>query len=633
MSGIAGIVQFDGAPADETRLAQMLASMAHRGPDGRRHHVGGSIAFGHLALHTTREAADESQPFHDSEADLTVVFDGRIDNADECRRLLAAHDRAPRTRSEAELVLRAYEQWGTESAAHLLGDFAFVIWDGRQRRLFAARDIIGVKPLFYRWAKLCLLFASEPQALLCDPTFDRRPNEGMAAEHLAGIVTSKTETLIEDVFRLPPAHTLVNERRSLRLSRYWRPDPDRSIRYRSDRDYEEALSVRFIEAVRCRRTATGQVGLLLSGGLDSSAIAGALGQSRVLRRQARMFSMTFPGRVCDEASFIEAVHQYWGVDGCIVPEMPLDWLSAAETDAGRYLDASTYPNNTMADPLRARIRADGCRVVLSGLGGDEWLRGSPSHYADLARTGRLGALARRVWQDAQGPDFPGWRGAVRMTLWPLLPVGIRGLVKTAIGRDTVPRSVDAGFAARTALRDRLRSIPDGLAFADLTRRESVLEATSGEAVRALEQVDRSAAWFGLEERHPFHDRRLIEFALAVPPDQLWRGGYPKSLMRRAFRDLLPPAVRGRRGRPDYSHLVAQALAAHEAAGFFTHLIVADCGWIDPACVTAARAAVRVAGLTSAAGRRWLWPLWAVCAVEHWARVLFRAPVRAAAPAA
>jgi asparagine synthase (glutamine-hydrolysing) len=286
--------------------------------------------------------------------------------------------------------------------------------------------------------------------------------------------------------------------------------------------------------------------------------------------------------------------------------------------AARRLDAPTYPNNSAADPLRSVIRDRGCSIVLSGLGGDEWFRGSASRYADLLANLRLPALARQIWEDAAGADFVGWRAAARLAIWPLIPAPMQRLVKAAVRRDVTPRSLDAAFAARTSLRERLRRVDRDSRFRDIARREILCEALSGEAIRAFEQVDRSAAWFGFEERHPFHDRRLVQFAFAIPPDQHWRHGWPKSLMRRALAHLLPASVLARRGRPDYSHFVIDAIEAHGRAGFFDRMVAAEMGWIEPGAVRRAYDETR----THAGGRRWLWPLWAVCAVEHWARAAF-----------
>ncbi|HEY7792052.1 MAG TPA: asparagine synthase-related protein, partial [Vicinamibacterales bacterium] len=428
--------------------------------------------------------------------------------------------------------------------------------------------------------------------------------------------------------RLPPAHAISADARGLTRTRYWRIDPAHRIRYARDADYEAHLREIFAEAVRCRLRGTRRVAVMLSGGLDSSCI---LGQVQTFAEAldspaAEAFSLTCPGRACDESRFVDEVVGRWRPVAHVCPERPLDWVAIAQQEASRYLDVPTYPNSSAADPMRVLIRDHRCGVALSGVGGDEWFRGSASVYADLMRGGRLAALGRRVWQDSSGPDFVGWRAAARLTTWPLIPQPMQRFVKAALRRDITPASVSAGFAGETALRRRLGRLDRDWRFADVARREILCEATSGEAVRALEQIDRSAGWFGFEERHPFLDRRLAEFAFAIPPEQHWRGGWPKSLMRRAFRHLLPVSVATRRGRPDYSHWVIDAVQAHARAGLFERLITADLGWVEPRPVR--RAYDEMIG-SGRRGLKWLWPLWAICAVEHWARVVFDAPPLAA----
>jgi asparagine synthase (glutamine-hydrolysing) len=185
MSGVAGILHFDGRPVQQGLVDAMTAAMAARGPDGVRHFVRGSAALGHCMLRTTPESLEERQPLTNEDESLVLVMDGRVDNWRELRAGLLSRGVALRTRSDAELVLRAYETWGDECIDRVDGDFALVIWDERRRRAFCARDRLGNKPFHYHWDGSTLAFASELHPILALPWVRREPNEGMLAEFLA----------------------------------------------------------------------------------------------------------------------------------------------------------------------------------------------------------------------------------------------------------------------------------------------------------------------------------------------------------------------------------------------------------------------------------------------------------------
>ena len=177
MSGIAGIFNLDGRPVDRELLGRMTDVIAYRGPDRGGIWSDGPVGLGHRMLCTTPESLRETQPLRDERADLCLVLDGRVDNRDELRGALLARGARPRDDTDAELVLRAYEVWGEECPKHIIGDFAFAVWDGRRRQLFCARDAIGVRPFFYHLNGQTFMFGTEVRQFFEDPTVRRRPNE------------------------------------------------------------------------------------------------------------------------------------------------------------------------------------------------------------------------------------------------------------------------------------------------------------------------------------------------------------------------------------------------------------------------------------------------------------------------
>jgi len=209
MSGIAGIIRFDGAPVEPGLVEKMTAAMPYRGPDGINHWVKGSVALGQCMLRTTPESLEETQPLANEDESIVLVMDGRVDNWEELRRELLGRGALLRTRSDAELVLKAYETWGRECLPHIDGDFALVIWDARRQEAFCARDRVGNKPFNYSWDGKTFIFASELHAILGLPGFREVFNEGMLAEYLANEWYSRDETFWNGVMRLVAAHRMV----------------------------------------------------------------------------------------------------------------------------------------------------------------------------------------------------------------------------------------------------------------------------------------------------------------------------------------------------------------------------------------------------------------------------------------
>ena len=209
MSGISGIYQRDGNFVNQKKLALMVEASAHRGPDETGYLVKDSVGLAHQMLHTTPESLTEKQPLCDQSGELYLVMDGRVDNREELGEELINKGFSPRTETDAELVLQAYQCWGEKCPEKIIGDFALVIWDGRKRQLFCARDIFGAKPFYYWSNRGTFLFGSELQQIFANEIVPQETNEGMIGEFLTDAVTSKEETLYRNIYRLPPAHCLI----------------------------------------------------------------------------------------------------------------------------------------------------------------------------------------------------------------------------------------------------------------------------------------------------------------------------------------------------------------------------------------------------------------------------------------
>jgi asparagine synthase (glutamine-hydrolysing) len=625
MSAIAGILCLARPRADASVVERMTMALRHRGPDRGGLWSDGPIAMGHRMLETTPESLGETQPLTSADGHLCLTLDGRVDNRRELTRALAAAGVGIRDGSDAELVLQSYVAWGVECPTLILGDFAFAVWDKPRQRLFCARDPLGMKPLCYQSDARAFRWASELHALFEDPEVPRTPNEGMVAETLACEVTSKEETLWRGIRRLPPGHAMVIDAGGLRIVRYWQPDAAREIRYRSDEEYALHFLEILTEAVRCRLRSHRPVGAHLSGGMDSSSVV-AVAQ-RVFRDGLasdlgfETFSLVYPGLRCDESAYIRAVAGDLGLKANLVEPTRRDhsyWIGQSR----RYRDLTDFPNGGAgAGDLYAVARERGVRVMLTGIGGNQWIEGTTLHMADLLAGGRLGALVTQARAAMALIGYP----SLASVLWgaaflPLVPAGLRGPVGRLLGRRRPPPWIEAGFARATGLAERLRAGEPDPPFPTRAQRTIYREGTSGVEAHANELTERSAAEHGLEERHPLHDLRLVEFMLAVPEEQRWLGAETKRVLRHAMRDMLPETVRRREIQADFSDLFALALEGLGGERFFDDLAVADLGWVSAP-------EARVMWRRMAARRREgdltyirdAWPLWVIVAMELWYR--------------
>ena len=469
MSGICGIVNLDGRPAELELLQAMAARMSHRGPDGIRHWAEGPVAFAHAALHTTPESLHEVQPLTSPSGLLCLTFDGRIDNREELKSEMEAKSASLRDDTDAELVLRAYELWGEDCAAKLLGDFAFAIWDASRQHLYCARDILGLKPSYYFHDGKIFLFASELAQILEDRTISREINEGMVGEFLSMRVTNREETLYSVIYRLPPAHFLVVGPKKFRKKRYWDVDLQKQLHYGKPEEYSDQFFEIFREAVRCRMRSIGPVGAELSGGLDSSSVAvmaqWLLREGAVPAQRFETFSDVFPGLGCDETPYIREVVGMWGFpSNRILPKV--DCRKFAE-EVRRHKYLPTDPTGLFSEDRTEMQARQGFHVVLTGWGGDDWIAGDEYPHADLLRSLEIGARFQQVRSDrARLGLVKSCRHFLNRGVLPLLPGSVRaGLrqIRSLTGRGSIAW-IPLEFATRIHLRERFDVMYQGRKF-------------------------------------------------------------------------------------------------------------------------------------------------------------------------
>ena len=266
MSGVAGIYYLDDPPVDQKDVEWMLATIAHRGPDRSRVWVDGSVGLGHRMLWTAPESLHEKLPLVNKTGELAITADARIDNRDELFASLDLDGRPRETITDTDLILTAYEKWGESCPERLLGDFAFAIWDGKKERLFCARDPVGIKPFFYFFDGQTFYWGSEPRAIYEDSKIPKKPNLTLISLYLLNRFDEREETLYQNIYRLPPSHSMVLENGRLRKGQYWDIDPNHAIRHKTDEEFAEHFLSLFKEAIRARLRGHGPIIHVVEGG-------------------------------------------------------------------------------------------------------------------------------------------------------------------------------------------------------------------------------------------------------------------------------------------------------------------------------------------------------------------------------
>ncbi len=551
MTGICGLHRQDGGPVDVEILGAMSAAAvgACRGPRGV-----GIWRNGEVGLVQSSAPPGEAASRWRRDGGPVVVADARLDNRLELMGELdlAADARTPLT--DAELIRAAYERWGEECPGHLLGDFAFAVWDSRRRILFCARDPLGVKPLHWGRVGAQLCVASSATQLARHPGIGARWNEIAVARLLVGTFDLEGASFFDGVRVVPPGGWLRAGPDAVRRGRFWSPHDAPEVRYRRPQEYAERLRELLARAVRCRLGAGERpVGIFLSGGLDSSSLAAIA--SRIAGDcgpELIGLSVVFDRlTACDERARIESTGRRLGLtlESAVADAEPL------LVDGGRSLTEPEFPLPIWpaTGRLMGRLRHRGGRRLLTGMRGDEVSAGSPAVYADYLRRGSWLRLAGELGRHRRrtGASVAGLlRAHVAANLlgpaaWRLLPGRWRPPAPV------VPDWLHPELVERTGLRSHVAGLADRRQLG-LSARQRLRHRFGTELlVRPVQWIDRQAARHGLEAVHPFLDRRLVEFILGVPPELLYSGGDAKPLLREAMRGRLPEGVRRRASKTSF----------------------------------------------------------------------------------
>ena len=542
MCAIVGVIRSRGG-VDRALLDRMRDTMAHRGPDdaGSWTSADGTVGLGHRRLSIIDLSPAGHQPMTNEDGSIWLVFNGEIYNFPELRRELLRAGHQMRSNTDSEVILHAYEEWGTDAVRRLRGMFAFALWDGPRRRLLLARDRLGIKPLFYRHEGGDLTFASELKGVVADPEVPRRLDESAVWDFFTYRYVPTPKTIWRDVKKLPPGHYAVLENGSLTLTEYWAP------RFGGAGAVGEAEAVEMLrgkleECIAMHMIADVPVGVLLSGGLDSSTVCALA--SRSVPDRLHTFSIGFDVERHDERPFARMVaeryrteHHEFTVTRELAHRVEDDIVALYDEP---FADSSATPTFFVSELARRTVP-----VALSGEGGDEIFGGYSWYrlWLDLHRYDRLPQAARRLAAGLVRPMPTGTKGK-----WTIEAAACDPVERYALLMGGMLRRQKNELLA-PAFRKRFEDYDDYWHFRRFWREDlDPLSRMQHLDIRTylnddiLTKVDRASMAVSLEARVPLLDHELIEAVLALPVGLRNPGAAQKHLFRKAIAPWLPQAI-------------------------------------------------------------------------------------------
>jgi asparagine synthase (glutamine-hydrolysing) len=536
VSGIVGIVNLDGAPVDGELLAQLTRSLAFRGPDHQNLWQAGAVGFGHTLLRTTVESNTE-RGVASLDGQVWITADVRLDGRRALIARLGAEGHAPAAAAnDVTLLLHAYACWGEAALDHLIGDFAFAIWDARRQRLFCAHDHFGVVPFYYARVKNCLVFSNTLNTVRLHPAVSPRLNAQTVGDFLLFMMNMDlATTTFADIQRLPPAHSLVCADGAVTVQPYFHlPAAQDNVQPNRPEEYVEQFQGLFDQAV-ADRLRTEKAGAYLSGGMDSSSIA--VTAHKFLRESGKPYDFRAYTLVCEQLHHDE--EGYYAGLVAQQSEIPLEYLPVE-----RFLQTppAAHPISLLSEPsliasqaaeldIVARV-ARYSRVLFAGYGGD------PAFELAAGPRGQAGALLGPLGRMIGNPYR--LQSAVRAhwRRW-------RGQRSASLG---FPAWLQPAFVTQQALRERWQAQSKAQ---PVRGRHGMFCAPVWSHIFAAS--DPGATAFPLRFRFPFFDLRLVQYLATIPPAP-WLE--QKTLLRIAMQARLPAAVYQRpktrlRGHPQY----------------------------------------------------------------------------------
>jgi asparagine synthase (glutamine-hydrolysing) len=588
MCGICGIAIPDHSPRriDGATVARMRDALTHRGPDDAGLFMNQRVALGHRRLSIV-DLSGGHQPMFNEDDSIAIVFNGEIYNHQDYRADLEARGHTYRSHCDTETILHLYEEHGRRAVNFLRGMFAFAIWDKPKRQLLLARDRLGIKPLYYTLADNgALYFASEIKALLEVGAIKPELNYEALADYAANRAAMGEATLFRGVKRLLPGHTLLWRDGTIDIQKYWDVSFARPEQHHSEADYIARFDELFREAVRLRLMADVPLGMFLSGGIDSSAIAAVM--SRMVSEPIKTFSVAFAEREANELEYARLVARAYQTEHHEVIVSPAEFFAALPAMVYQEDEPIAHPSSV---PLYfvSKLASQHVKVVLTGEGADELLAGYDKYRKtvyNLAMGRKYHRLAPASVKQAVAQMIQGMGSNSRLRqklsrTFLCLEPDIENIYFdnfAVFGRAMQQQLFTPETREQMLADDPYRASLDHIGESDADSLLNQLLAADLKTYlhELLMKQDQMSMAASIESRVPFLDHKLVEFACGLPEDMKLRGLETKYILRQAMKNVLPKEILKRRKmgfpvpvgawlRGPYRHIVDEYVLSERAA--------------------------------------------------------------------
>ena len=575
MSAIAGILYFDSNNIHPDHIKSLVTGMIARGPDNQGWSIHGVMAMGCCQLRTTPESLQEIQPVLSEDKNLVLVSDCRLDNREELQGKLTGKGVNLRNSSDAELLLQSYACWGEHCTNHLLGNFAFAVWDNHKQLLFCARDHVGGRPLYYTINDQFFAFASENEALLTLPGVSRRPNEDLLANYLLHepLIISEERSWLYDVFQLIAGNSVTitpNKKRT--INTYWEPEPLTELRFNSDRECEEAFLDVLGKSIQCRlRSSSHQHATMISGGIDSaSTLKGlTLALSSFPGEDIHTYStISDDENICIESQSIRLITNNPRIHAhtLSVPSFT-GILDFGDLQKIAWEKVHPVDNSILLPAMMCRAAQKNSHKILHyGAAGDITMYVPPRYLAYWLKQHQWGLAWRESTAASRNSTLLHGQSPLLIFLlnnWDaFIPATIRHWAKRFLKPENRlhDKYINPDFMDKLRVKERLleQTCDRYRVFSgDLQENFIKLLGTRGD-ILGIMGMDKISGHYGIESRDPWTDKRMLEFFQALPLHFKIRDGWTKHLARTA---LLPdlPLVQRRTGKEHLGWLFANRL--------------------------------------------------------------------------
>lgn len=557
MSAISGIFYRDGRSVKFEEINNLNDSMSHRGPDKSSIWMDHSVAFGHQMMCTTEESLHEKLPFFDKKTGLSITSDARIDNREELSRKLNIQNN--QNVSDSYYILKSYEKWGEKCPEYLLGDFSFVIWDNNQKKMFCARDHMGVKPFYYFLTDEIFIFSTEFNAFKKIKEVPTVLNQERVYDYLIPFNEDRENTFYKSIKRLPAATLIIVNLDTSYKKIYWKLNVENEITMDSNDDYAKKFLEIFTESVRCRMRTISDLGSMLSGGLDSSSIVSVV--CELLEKEnsdyfLKTFSAIFPTQeFCDESEYIHEIIKTKRIEPYLIYADKLSPLSQIGPLLELVGEPFDVPNLYLHNEFYKEANKNGVNVILDGFDGDTTVFYGEKYYLDLLQEGDYVKLYDELVLFSKYENSNIFLIILIYILLPLTPELMKNIAQIfldgfksdiSLTDKNLFELLNKNFISKPPLKNRFEKLYKNLSSKATTNKSCHhMHLSSGTFQYVLEVADVTAANNSVEPRYPFFDKRLMEFCLALPKEQKFCGIYDRIVMRRAMENILPSKIQYR----------------------------------------------------------------------------------------